>query len=62
MLLKIKGRNRETVYVKNRVFGSVSSGNLIPCQTAQAKTDEWEVRKCKTGGVKLTVAAEEAVE
>lgn len=40
MLWKVKGRHGEKVYVKERVFGSVSTGNLIPCQTAQAKAGE----------------------
>lgn len=59
---KVEGSHGEKVYVKKRVFGSVSTGNLIPCQTAQAKAGEREVRKDKIGGVKLAVAAEEAVE
>lgn len=61
MLWKVKGRHGEEVYVKQRVFGSVSTGNLIPCQTAQAKAGEREVRKYKIGGVKLAGAAEEAL-
>lgn len=61
MLWKVKGWHREEVYVKQRVFGSVSTGNLIPCQTAQVKAGEREVRKYKIGGVKLAGAAEEAV-
>lgn len=48
--------------MKKRVFGSVSRGNLIPCQMAQAKAGEREVRKYKIGGVKLAGAAVEAVE
>lgn len=35
-----------------RVFGSVSIGNLILCQMAQAKAGEWEVRKYKIGSVR----------
>lgn len=29
----------------------MSKGNLIPCQTAQAKAGEWEIRMRKIGGV-----------
>lgn len=48
--------------MEKRVFGSVSTGNLIPCQMAQAKAGEGEVRKDEIGGVKLAGVAEEPVE
>lgn len=47
--------------MKERVFGSVSTGNLIPCQMAKAKAGEGEVRKDKTGGVKLAGDAAKVV-
>lgn len=50
------------MYVKKRVFGSVSTGNLIPCQMAQAKAGEREVREYKIGGVKLAGAADDTDE
>lgn len=43
----------ESVCEGKRVFGSVSTGNLIPCQTAQAKAGVREVRMFKDDGVKL---------
>lgn len=46
-------RNGEKVYVKEKESGSVSTGNLIPCQTAQAKAGVREVRMFKDDGVKL---------
>lgn len=39
MLWKVKGRHGESV-CEERVFGSVSIGNLILCQKAQAKVGE----------------------
>lgn len=62
ILWKVKERHGARVYVKRRVFGSVSTGNLIPCQTAQAKAGQRGVREDKMGGVKLAGAAEEVVE
>lgn len=62
MLWKVKGKARGRKCKWRRVFGSVSTGNLIPCQTAQAKAGEGEVRKDEIGGVKLAGVAEEPVE
>lgn len=62
MLWKAKKRHvGEKMYLRKEVFGSVSTGNLIPCQMALAKADEREVLKYKIGGVKLAGAADEAV-
>lgn len=57
-----EGEARGESVCEKKVFGSVSTGNLIPCQTAQAKAGEREFRKYKIGGVKLAGAAVEAVE
>lgn len=62
MLWMVKERHRENVYVMKRVYGSVPTGNLIQCQMAKAKAGESEVRRLKTGGVKLAGVAEEVVE
>lgn len=61
MLWKDKGRHKDNI-CEEKVFGSVSTGSLIPCQTAQARESEWEVRWCEIGGVKLAGIAEESVE
>lgn len=39
-LVKVYGGHRERVNVKKGDAGTVSTGNLILCQTAQAKADE----------------------
>lgn len=53
---------------EKRMKGSVPAGNLIPCQTAQARDRGWEGRRLEGCGgrekkyIQLTVAGEQAVE